>query len=154
MRYKNMREAGCSNFDLLLKMFGRERLLEPKSEYCVYDGIIKDEPIYIIAEVKRREFTNEKLLGAFRGTFFLEKKKFDSLHSERNKLSEKHKQIDFKIHYICETSDGITYTFDLTDSKYDWTEQYMKRATYVSNRRVTKLVAHLHISKSIKIEKL
>ena len=153
--YKNFEEAGESNWELLEQLYlNKYKLLKPEDQFSIWDGMIKkDNRLYVMCEVKRRQFTTYRLINSYNSQFFLEKEKYDNLHKERKEYINKYPWFEFKIYYISETCDGITYIFDITNKDFEWTTRKMKIATYKSDEQKEKEITYLHIDEAIEIIK-
>lgn len=153
---KNFQIASDLNFELLKKIFGKTekfKLLKPQRVNSVYDGILttkKDnKDIAIFVEVKIRNFSTQTLLNDFNKTFFLEKDKYTYLHKSIVEFAKAPGR-SCLIWYLCMTTDGDVFIFDLTNKDFCWVSNRMNYITYADNKqKVDKKVALLHIDSAI-----
>lgn len=154
--YSSFQEASDANWLILKELFGNSKtfkLIKPNKINSVFDGLLtckKDEKeIVILVEVKLRQFTAEVLKNEYANTLYLEKSKYKYLHkraAEYNKAPGR----SVKVWYLCATSDGHIFIFDITNKDYNWISNYMNSVTYSKNRKkVEKLVALLNINDAL-----
>jgi hypothetical protein len=151
--YKNFNKASESNWQLIVDLFQKSKfkIYNPIRVNSCNDGILVYKQNIIIAEVKRRQFTNDTLINEYNGEFFLEKAKYNCLHKIKTTYQAKYRGKNIKIWYITKTSDGYIYIYDITNKKYNWVTREMNSKTYtVNQKKVNKKVALLNVKEAYK----
>lgn len=153
--YNSFQEASDRNFTILQDIFGNSekfKLIKPTRIDSVYDGILttkkNDKDVVILIEVKLRQFSLDTLIREYDSALFLEKDKYTYLHQAAEKLKNPLREI--KIWYLCKTSDGFIFIFDITNKDYSWITSTMNSVTYTEvQKKRQKKIALLNIHDAI-----